>query len=165
MKNIKLGCLFFVLTMTLVSCAGKKPVVVQNTTTTEKVITETVHDTVFKIEKDSSSYNALLECINGKVRLKEVTQAEPGRILKPPKVQITDNILQVDCDAKAQELFATWKSTYIKENKQEIKEVPVITNVLTSWQKFQIECFWPLVVILLLVVIWNLIKYKFKSSI
>lgn len=165
MKNIKLSCLFFVLTMLLVSCAGKKPVVVQNSTTTEKVITEVVHDTIFKTEKDSSSYNAILDCINGKVVIKQVTQAEPGRILKSPKVRIADNILQVDCDAKAQELFAQWKSTYITENKQEIKEVPVVTNVLTSYQKFQIECFWPFVVILLLIVIWQLIKYKFKTSI
>ena len=165
MKNIKLCCLFFVLTMFLVSCAGKKPVVVQNSTTTEKVVTQTVHDTIFKTEKDSSSYNALLDCINGKVVIKQVTQAEPGRILKSPKVRIADNILQVDCDARAQELFAQWKSTYIEENNREIKEVPVITNIPTSWQKFQIECFWPLVFILLLIVILNLIRYKFKTSI
>ncbi|BFM42679.1 hypothetical protein CFS9_13200 [Flavobacterium sp. CFS9] len=154
MKNIKIGCLFFVLTMILVSCAGKKPVVVQNTITTEKTITETVHDTVFKIEKDSSSYNALLDCINGKVVVKDVLRAEPGRNLKSPKVRIADNFLKVDCEVRAQELFAQWKSTYITQNKQEIKEVPVevpvVTNELTSWQEKQIRGFWLLVAILAL---------------
>lgn len=164
MKNIKIGCLFLVLTIILVSCAGKKPVVVQNTTTIEKVITETIHDTVLTVEKDSSSYNALLECINGKVAIKSVTQAEPGRNLKSPKVRIADNVLKVDCEAKAQELFLQWKSTYITEHKQEIKEVPIITNVLTWRQETQIKGFWFLVSILTLIII-AFIKTTFKKTI
>ncbi|MBS7234175.1 hypothetical protein KHA90_24545 [Flavobacterium psychroterrae] len=164
MKNIKIGCLFLVLTMFLVSCAGKKPVVVQNTTTIEKVITETIHDTVLTVQKDSSSYNALLECINGKVAIKSVTQAEPGRNLKSPKVRIADNVLTVDCEAKAQELFLRWKSTYITEHKQEIKEVPIITNVLTWRQETQIKGFWFLVSILTLIII-AFIKTTFKKTI
>ncbi|MBS7234150.1 hypothetical protein KHA90_24415 [Flavobacterium psychroterrae] len=162
MKNIKIGCLFLVLTMFLVSCAGKKPVVVQNTTTIEKVITETIHDTVLTVQKDSSSYNALLECINGKVAIKSVTQAEPGRNLKSPKVRIADNVLKVDCESKAQELFLQWKSTYITEHKQEIKEVPIITNVLTWRQETQIKGFWFLVSILTLIII-AFIKTTFKK--
>lgn len=165
MKNIKLGCLFFVLTMLLVSCAGKKPVVVQNTTTIEKIITETIHDTVLTVQKDSSSYNALLECINGKVAIKSVTQAEPGRNLNSPKVRIADNILIVDCEAKAKELFLRWKSTYFFENKQEIKEVPVVTNILTWWQQTQIKAFWIMAVILTLQILWSIFKYKFKKPI
>lgn len=165
MKNIKLGCLFFVLTIMLVSCVGKKPVVVQNTTTTEKIITETIHDTILRIEKDSASYNALLDCIDGKVIIKYVTQAEPGRTLKSPKVRIADNTLQVDCEAKAQELFLRWKSTYITEHKQEIKEVPVVTNILTWWQQTQIKAFWLMAVILTLQILWSMFKYKFKKPI
>jgi len=165
MKNIKLSCcLLFVLTMFLVSCAGKKPVVVQKTTTIEKVITETIHDTVLTVEKDSSSYNALLECINGKATIKSVTQAEPGRSLKSPKVRIADNLLKVDCEAKAQELFLKWKSTYISEHQQEIKEVPVIANELTWWQKTQIKCFWAMAVLLSLIIVWTIIKYTLKKS-
>lgn len=165
MKNIKLGCLFFVLTIILVSCGGKKPVVVQNTVTTEKTITTTLHDTILTIKKDSSFYKALLECENGKPKIKSVTQAEPGRNLKIPKVRIDDNILKVDCEAEAQKLFASWQSIYIKEHRQEIKEVPVITNVLTWWQKTQIKGFWIMSVILVLIIIWSIIKYKFKKPI
>ena len=62
MKNIiSKGCLFFVLTILVVSCGSTKSPVVQNNTTTEKTIIETVHDTVFKIEADSSIYQALLD--------------------------------------------------------------------------------------------------------
>jgi hypothetical protein len=165
MKNIKLGCLFFVLTIILVSCAGKKPVVVQNTITTEKTITTTVHDTILTIKKDSSFYKALVECENGKPKIKSVTQAEPGRNLKSPKVRIDDNVLKVDCEAEAQLLFTSWQSTYIKEHQQEIKEVPVITNELTWLQKAQIKGFRILAIILFLIVVWSIVKYKFKKPI
>ncbi|WP_281233501.1 hypothetical protein [Flavobacterium gelatinilyticum] len=167
MKNIKIGCLFFVLAISLVSCAGRKPVVVQNTVTTEKTLTETVHDTAFKIEKDSSSYNALLDCINGKVTVKDVKRAEPGRTLKSPRVRIADNLLTVDCESKAQELFARWKSTYIKENRQEVVKVPVITNELTWWQKTQIKGFWVLAVICSLIlafIIATIIKSNLNKT-
>ena len=159
MKNIiNKGCLFFVLIMLLVSCGSKKPVVVKNETTTKDTITETVHDTIFKIEKDSSYYQALLDCQDGKVVVKNVSQSEPGRTLKSPKVRLRNNILQVDCEAKAQELFAKWKSTYKSKTSVITKEVPVITNVLTWWQQTQIKLFRFFAIIALLLTIWLFIK-------
>lgn len=159
MKNIiNKGCLFFVLIMLLVSCGSKKPVVVKNETTTKDTITETVHDTIFKIEKDSSYYQALLDCQDGKVVVKNVYQSEPGRTLKSPKVRLENNILQVDCEAKAQELFANWKSTYKSKTSVITKEVPVITNVLTWWQQTQIKLFRFFAIIALLLTIWLFIK-------
>lgn len=159
MKNIiNKGCLFFVLITLLVSCGSKKPVVVKNETTTKDTITETVHDTIFKIEKDSSYYQALLDCQDGKVVVKNVSQSEPGRTLKSPKVRLENNILQVDCEAKAQELFAKWKSTYKSKTSVITKEVPVITNVLTWWQQTQIKLFRFFAIIALLLTIWLFIK-------
>lgn len=159
MKNIiNKGCLFFVLITLLVSCGSKKPVVVKNETTTKDTITETVHDTIFKIEKDSSYYQALLDCQDGKVVVKNVYQSEPGRTLKSPKVRLENNILQVDCEAKAQELFAKWKSTYKSKTSVITKEVPVITNVLTWWQQTQIKLFRFFAIIALLLTIWLFIK-------
>ena len=159
MKNIiNKGCLFFVLIMLLVSCGSIKPVVVKNETTTKDTITETVHDTIFKIEKDSSYYQALLDCQDGKVVVKNVYQSEPGRTLKSPKVRLRNNILQVDCEAKAQELFAKWKSTYKSKTSVITKEVPVITNVLTWWQQTQIKLFRFFAIIALLLTIWLFIK-------
>lgn len=161
MKNIiNKGCLFFVLIMLLVSCVSKKPVVVKNETTTKDTITETVHDTIFKIEKDSSYYQALLDCQDGKVVVKNVSQSEPGRTLKSPRVRLRNNILQVDCEAKAQELFAKWKSTYKSKTTVITKEVPVVTNVLTWWQQTQIKLFRLFAIIILLWSIWLFIKGK-----
>ncbi len=164
MKNIKLGCLFFVLIM-LVSCSSNKPVVVKNETITTKTITETVHDTIFKTEKDSSYYKALLDCQDGKVVVKNVVQSEPGRTLKSPKVRVDHNTLQVNCETEAQRLFAQWKSKHIQENTQQVKEVPVITNMLTWWQETQIKGFRILLGLLLLIAIYTVFKYNFKTLI
>lgn len=162
MKNIiKLGCFVVVLITLLVSCGSTKPVVMQNETITEKTVTTTLHDTIFRIEKDSSFYKALLECQNGKVIVRNVIQSEPGRNLKSPKVRIENNSLKVDCEKEAEELFAQWKETYIKEHQTEIVQVPVTTNILTWWQQTQIKLFWLFSIILLGLTIWQIIKSKF----
>lgn len=157
MKNItRIFCCLFVL-LTIVSCGSGKPIVLQNETT--KTIIETVHDTVFKIEKDSSSLEALLECQNGKVVIKQIVQGEPGRTLNSPKVRIADNLLKVDCEARAQELLAHYKNTH--EANTIIKTLPPIeVNRLTDWQKAQINLFRIYAVITILLGAWVIIKSK-----
>ena len=162
MKNIiSKGCLFFVLTILLVSCGSTKSAVVQNNTTTEKTITETVHDTIFKIEADSSIYQALLDCQNGKVVVKEVIKAEPGRTLKSPRVRIDNNKLKVDCEAEAQKLFAQWKSTHEVEKKVVTITITKEVNKLTWWQQTKMRLFWILLIIVSVSLIWKGIKPKF----
>jgi hypothetical protein len=160
MKSLKyiLGCLLVLIT--LASCTSNKPVVMQNET---KTITETVHDTIFKTEKDSSSIKALLECQNGKVIFKNIVQSEPGRTLKSPKVRIVDNVLQVDCEARAQELLAHYKNTHEAKFLTITKTIEV--NKLTWWQQTQINGFWLLAFIMLLIAVWKVIKYKLKTLI
>ena len=157
MKNItRIFCCLFVL-LTIVSCGSSKPIVLQNETT--KTIIETVHDTVFKIEKDSSSLEALLECQNGKVVIKQIVQGEPGRTLNSPKVRIADNLLKVDCEVRAQELLAHYKNTH--EANTTIKTLPPIeVNKITDWQKAQINLFRIYAVITLLFGGWVFIKSK-----
>lgn len=160
MKSTIQVLLFFIL-ITLVSCGSKKPVVVQNETNTTKTITETVHDTIFTIEKDSSFYQALLDCQDGKVVVKNVSQSEPGRNLKSPKVRLENNILKVDCEAKAQELFAKWKSVYELTHTDKASQVPIVINELTWWQETQIKLCWLFALIIVLWAIWQYLKNKF----
>lgn len=137
--NKKPKCLVFSLFIILVMISCRSPKPVQNENKTQTItITETFHDTVFKIAKDSSSYNALLECLNGKVVLKNVIQAEPGRTLKSPKVRLDNNKLQVDCNLKEQELYAHWKSKQVKDVQDKTITITKFTNHLTFWQKAQI---------------------------
>ena len=155
-KTIQIFCCLFVLTI-LVSCGSSKPTVVQNETT--KTITETVHDTIFSIEKDSSSYRALLECINGKVAIKNIVQSEPGRTLKSPKVRLSDNVIQVDCEQGAQELFAQWKETYVSQDTA-TQLPPIVTNELTYWQQTQIYFFRISLILTILLAVWVYVKSK-----
>ncbi|MFH6989980.1 hypothetical protein ACHRVW_19735 [Flavobacterium collinsii] len=153
MNNFKRLVFLFFLVLVLVSCKSPKPVLSEEKVKTI-TIKETVHDTVFKIQKDSSSYRALLECQNGKVVVKNVTQAEPGRNLKSPKVRLENNKLNVDCELKTQELYARWKSQQVKETEVKTINTTKFVNYLTFWQKVQI---W-LGRILLLVLVYYAVK-------
>lgn len=156
-KNLNRIVFLFFSVLVLVSCKSPKPVLSEEKT---KIITitETVHDTVFKIEKDSSSFRALLECQNGKVVLKNVIQAEPGRTLKSPKVRLDNNKLNVDCELKEQELYAFWKSKQVKEAEVKTIRITKFINYLTFWQKVQI---W-LGRLLLLVLIFLIVRFLYK---
>lgn len=157
MKNLKALCCF-VLFAILASCGSSKPPIVTEKETI-KTITETVRDTIFKIEKDSSYYNALLECQNGKVVIKQVVSAESGRTLKSPKVRVENNQLLVDCEARAQELLAHYLDT--KEIVVQTNTVTVEVNKLNFWQKQQIYLFRIIVIAGLLIGIGFYIKSKF----
>jgi hypothetical protein len=136
-KKLNRIVFLFFSVLVLVSCGSPKPVLSEEKTKTITV-KETVHDTVFKIQKDSSSYKALLECQNGKVVFKNVTQVEPGRTLKSPKVRLDNNKLTVDCELKEQELYARWKSQQVKEVELQTLKTTKFVNQLTFWQKVQI---------------------------
>ena len=148
MKNFKithlLSSLFllFLLATTLSSCKSASVVPPATIETTNTItIKEVIRDTIFQTEKDSSYYKAYLECVNGKVVVKQATKpvVKSGKFLQPPKVSLKDNILTIDCKAEAQKLFAQWKDTYTKELQSAIKHIPyAVTTPLSWWQKTQI---------------------------
>ena len=142
--------------LVLASCTAKKPVVITNTI--KETITETVHDTVFEIQKDSSSYQALLECINGKVVQKEIRSVKPGKNVLPPKVTIIDNVLTADCIVEAQKLFAQWKSTYISKNESEQVLVEVERDLTFTQQLFIRIGQFASALLLLILIIWIINK-------
>lgn len=148
MKNFKLKTLlsfllfFCLLVTTLVSCKSASvvpPTKIETTNTVTK--TEVIRDTVFEIQKDSSYYKAYLECVNGKVEVKQKTvpHTQKGNHLQPPKVNIKDNIITVDCVTEAQRMFAEWKETYTDSVLKSITENPyIVEKELTWWQNTQI---------------------------
>lgn len=122
--------------------------------TTERIIhkTETVKDTILIVEKDSSYYSAYIDCVNGKPVLvqsqsqisnyneKSGTKAtepisKPGKYLDIPKVNLKDGLLTVNCEKKAQELFFSWKETFIQEWEITHQPSPPIEKELTTFQE------------------------------
>lgn len=140
-----LGCLL------LTSCKSKLP---EETKTTYVKSVETVKDTVFVVEKDSSFYQAYIDCANGKPVLvesfKDYQKLHPktavaplllqkeGKYLKKPKVKLSNNgLLTVNCEKEAQRLFATWKEKYTAEITETQKPI-YIDKELTTWQNIQL---------------------------
>lgn len=160
MNNKLKHILLFAVVWLLASCSSSKPVPTETNTKTI-TITETLHDTVFKIEKDSSDYKALLECRNGKVMVKEVLQSSPGRSLESPRVNIKNNRISVDCELKKQELYAYWKSKQVKEVEYKTIHDTKYVNRLTFWQELQIWLGRIFLVILAVYVIRQ--SYKFYN--
>ncbi|MCH4832834.1 hypothetical protein E5F92_009165 [Flavobacterium columnare] len=124
-------------------------------------IKEVVHDTTFVTVPDTATYKALLDCQNGKVVVKEVLVNSEGKNhLKKPKVKIEDNKLSVDCEARAQELFAKWKSEQKTEVHETVRNIyHEVEKSLTWWQLFQIWCGRLLLIVIMLFLI---IKYLVK---
>jgi uncharacterized lipoprotein YehR (DUF1307 family) len=166
MKKIKMLLSFMFLSFVLVGMlAGCKtanaipPITIEKT----KIITqkEVIHDTVFETKKDSSYYKAWLECQDGKVVIKGKPQKTKGKSLEPPKVNIKDNVLTVDCKAEAQKMFASWKDTYIHENSQTNTSKPVlIEKQFSNWQHFQIWCGRLFLGLLFLILVTGFLRWK-----
>ena len=165
MKNLESKCwgvwlLFLMILAAPFLLAGCRPVLPPAKEATSITVTETLHDTVFITEKDSSAYQALLECQNGKVVIKEVTKAKAGKHLNAPKVKLKDNVLKCDCEAEAQELLAHWKSK--NTVKATIVEKPVlIDRPFTQWQTLQMWLGKIALLLILLIAAWGIYKlYK-----
>ena len=128
--------------------------------------TEIVKDTVLIVQKDSSYYSAYIDCVNGKPVLvqsqKQINdynsknpanpatapKSRSGRSLKPPVINLQDGILQVDCQKEAENLFFTWKETFVKEWEVTHKPLPPVEKELTTFQKVKLfignVIFWAL---------------------
>lgn len=137
MKKIIQKSLLFLVFFGLASCSSSKPAI--ETKIITKEVVKTIRDTVVKIAQDSSSYQALIDCRNGKALIKQVVKAEPGRILKSPKVRLDDNKLSIDCEARSQEAVLHYINTH--QTQSITHTIPVEVNKLTFWQTFQIVGF------------------------
>lgn len=125
-------------------------------TVIEREVKVVVRDTVFQIEGDSSRVVALVKCADNKpVEIRQIKETA-GTYLNVPKLVLNDNILTVDCEARAQELFAQWKETHSTEK----TEVPVYINELTFWQEVQINLGRVFLLLALLITAVQLIKKR-----
>lgn len=101
-----------------------------------ETIKETTHDTTLVTQPDSTWYWALIECRDGRPVITKEKKSGKGPVLEPPKVSLDrSGNLNLDCEARAQELFLQWKSQ-TRERSTE-KEVPIyIEKILTRWEAF-----------------------------
>jgi len=163
--------LFFILSVVfiigvVVSCATKKllaPVTIEKT----REVTKILKDTIYKVEADSSYYEAYIECINGKPVLRETPEtlknSRSGKSLSTPKATLTGNKLNVECKKQVEELFKQWQETYIKEHEQTpiYVDKPVeVEKPLTLFQKIQIWLGRFFLLILAIVALAFILRWK-----
>lgn len=163
-----------ILVLLMVSCFSKHKAVSEKTTTQT---VEKVRDTIFHIPSDQSSLAALIDCQN-QVPIIKVLQSKPGSYLNPPKYQLKEIekaenpeyqeskqaadteelrfLLEIECEARAQEMFASWKETHIREQ----KEIPMFINELTFWQQAQINLGRLFLLLLIILSVLSLLKRR-----
>ncbi|MFI3322093.1 MAG: hypothetical protein R3Y50_06165 [Rikenellaceae bacterium] len=103
---------------------------------TVKVV-ETLRDTVVRVEADSSLIRALIECDSvGEARLKDLIEIESGRNLKPPSLQLENNILTAKVNIDSMDIYLTYKERYKEAQRVETITKTIEVNRLTRWQKW-----------------------------
>lgn len=129
--------------MLCVSCGSKRTAVSLQPTTTERTTTtveEVKRDTTLVVAADKSSYVAELAIQGNKIVVKDANiKRSTNKALQPPKVQLLNNKLTVDCTLEAQSLFFEWRNQYIKENTVKEIKIPVAVPLeLSWWQNMQL---------------------------
>ncbi|MEK6494561.1 hypothetical protein [Myroides odoratimimus] len=135
--------LVLLLALLLMSCGSRKTAINMQPTTTEQVthtVEEVKRDTILVIPADKSQYIAELAVQGNKIVVKDANiKRSKNKVLQPPRVQLQNNKLIVDCESKAQRLFFEWKDKFIKEQKVVETRIPVaVPLTLSWWQQTQI---------------------------
>ena len=133
--------LIVIIALFMTSCKAKKEV--SNTQIVQKeIIREIERDTVVKVEADSASIKALLECDSvGNVLLKQIAEYEAGKHVNPPKLDIQDNVLTAMVKVDSFGIFMTFRERYVERTdfmESQEREI-VYVNRLTGWQKFRVR--------------------------
>lgn len=123
------------------SCKAKKEMSNKTFVRTETIL-EIVNDTVVKVQPDSASIKALLECDSvGNVLLKRIAEYEAGKHVNPPKLDIQDNVLTAMVKVDSFGIFMTFRERYVERTdfmESQEREI-VYVNRLTGWQKFRVR--------------------------
>jgi len=140
--KVRLGVFLFVLiaasVLCMVSCKTQ-PLLIES----EKVLTETireeVRDTIVVVGEDKALVKALLTCDSvGQVLIMQILSYEAGRQIKPPDIEINDNILTATAKIDSFSIYLKLKDRYIERNEAKTVTQTIEVNKLTKWQQTRI---------------------------
>lgn len=121
----------------LAACSPSLKLQSSQTAATDTVtVTERVRDTVVVIERDQSMIRALLECDSlGQVQMRRLLEYQAGTRLKPPDIEVRDNVLTATAQADSMAIYLTLKDR-IERHASTRKELQVVeVNRLNTWQR------------------------------
>lgn len=162
-KTLLKGISLLILLVFFGSCGSNKKTLEPSTNTVKTVtIEKRIHDTIFNIVADSSSYKALIECQNGNAVIKKVLNETSGKnSLEPPKVTLENNQLNCDCEARELALRAQWESENRIETIEVEKIVPEYHKLpLTFFETFQIWCGRVFIFLIIACVVISILRWK-----
>lgn len=126
-----------VILISLSSCAAKRPLP-PKTIETVRTVTEVVHDTIFVVPAETSTATFEVNCPDQQKPTIKPTGTKPAKNLKPPTADLSGNILTVDCQTLAQDMFFRWKEQFISE--QITEKIPAQVPFDPNW--FQTLFMW-----------------------
>ncbi len=122
-----------------------------------------VKDSLIPLPADSGLIKALLECQDGKVVVKEILEAKPGKRVVP-FFTVQDNVLTAGAKIDSSSIYFAWKETHIRESRIESRTIEKPVYKVTGGQNFLIwsgGIAWAILVILVGI---NLIRLYFKTK-
>lgn len=147
-KNLKVFLLMFIIGF-LYSCKPRELPKEKEVVTVTKTVKEVLRDTIIKVEADSSFFNALVKCQNGKPVLfppsnntakKKPNKKDSDKGLQKPSASIDENgNLTVRCDYFENLYKVTLKEKQVLTDKLSEKTIVppplLIEKQLSWWQK------------------------------
>lgn len=167
---MKLGFLILILAAILSGCISEKrcaeryppaersDVYVQHDTVT------CVKDSLIPLPADSGLIKALLQCQNGRVVVKEILEAKPGKRVVP-FFSVQNNVLTTGAKIDSSSIYFAWKETHIRESRIESRTIEKPVYKVTGLQNFMIWSGGIAWTIILILVGINLIRIYFKNKV
>ena len=122
-----------------------------------------VKDSLIPLPADSGLIKALLECQDGKVVVKEILEAKPGKRVVP-YFSVQNNVLTTGAKIDSSSIYFAWKETHIRESRIESKTIEKPVYKVSGLQNFLIwsgGIAWAIIVILVGI---NLIRFYLKRK-
>lgn len=129
--------LIILLAALLAACSPSLKLQSSQTEVTDTVtVTEQVRDTVVVLERDQSMLRALLECDSvGQVQMRRLMEYQAGNRLRPPDIEVRDNVLTATAQADSMAIYLTLKDR-IERHTSTRKEFQVVeVNRQNTWQR------------------------------
>lgn len=115
------------------------------------------------VKPDQATTKALLECDStGNVLIRQLAEYKAGERLKPPRINVQDNVLTATAETDSLSIYLALKDRYAERadtvyiDKSKIIEV----NRLNGWQKFRIWIGNVMLIIIPIVIYLKIKKIK-----